>query len=343
VLKTGIYVLVRTTAVGARVGIVRLAVAARPLIAVLARPNVGGPIALAGAIALGAAIGRWRGVGPDGEAVLTLAIAATLLLAALPMLSQMTGAGLPRWPRLAMASGRGLAVVALAVAIAAAGWMASRVRMDMAGIAARLPLVGGGHPLEGRAQAIAGDTLRIGNATVRLAGIEAPEPEQRCGRAYRQWRCATAAQAALSRLLEGRDVRCSLDGSDGSGRLLAYCTSGRMDINGELVRQGHVFAQSGLFARYGALEKEASARGAGVWGGEVERPSQYRAKAWEEAKRHAPDGCPIKGLVTASGRIYVLPGAPDYARDRIQKARGERWFCSERDAQAAGFKAAARG
>jgi endonuclease YncB( thermonuclease family) len=236
-----------------------------------------------------------------------------------------------------------LIAVAVAAAIVATGWFAKRATMDFAGIASHLPLIGGGPPLHGRAQAIAGDIMRIGSATVRLAGIEAPEAEQRCGKGNRQWRCALAAQAALSRLVEGRDVRCTIEGSDGLGRSRAFCMNGNTDINAELVRHGHVFAEAGLFARYAALEKEAIAARAGLWSGDTERPSQFRAKAWDEAKRRAPDGCPIKGLVTGSGRIYVLPGAPDYERGRIQKARGERWFCSETEAQAAGFKAAARG
>ena len=59
--------------------------------------------------------------------------------------------------------------------------------------------------------------------------------------------------------------------------------------------------------------------------------------------RRAPDGCPIKGQVTASSRTYVLPWSPDYERARVQSTRGERWFCSEQEAVAAGFKAAQRG
>jgi endonuclease YncB( thermonuclease family) len=343
VLKTGICVLARHTVAGAQAAIVKLAAVARPVTEVVSRPNVGGPIALAGGIALGAGIGRWRSSGLDGEALTTLAMAAALLMAAMPTLSRTTGIGMPRWVRLAMVSGPGLGAMAVAAVIAATVWFANHATTDFAGIAARLPLIGSALPLRGRAQAITGDTMRIGSSTVRLAGIEAPETEQRCGKGNRQWRCATAAQAALSRLVGGRDVHCTIEGSDDTGRSRAYCTSGNMDINGELVRQGYVFAETGLFAPYAAFEKEASAQRVGVWSGDAERPSQYRAKAWEEAKRRAPDGCPIKGLVTGSGRIYVLPGAPDYERGRIQKGRGERWFCSERDAQSAGFKAAERG
>ena len=43
-------------------------VATRPILNAVARPNIGGPVVLAGAIALGAGIGRSRGVGLDREA-----------------------------------------------------------------------------------------------------------------------------------------------------------------------------------------------------------------------------------------------------------------------------------
>ena len=100
-------------------------------------------------------------------------------------------------------------------------------------------------------------------------------------------------------------------------------------------------AASEIFAA--SQEQEAKAAKAGLWvGGDAERPSEYRAKAWEEAKRRAPDGCPIKGLVRDGDRVYVVPGTADYERGRVQTSRGGRWFCSEREAVSAGFKAASR-
>ncbi|MCC6202114.1 MAG: thermonuclease family protein [Gammaproteobacteria bacterium] len=52
-------------------------------------------------------------------------------------------------------------------------------------------------------------------------------------------------------------------------------------------------------------------------------------------------GCVIKGNVSGSGaRIYHLPGTSGYQSTRIDPARGERWFCDEREAGAAGFRRA---
>ncbi|MFO0227392.1 MAG: thermonuclease family protein, partial [Gammaproteobacteria bacterium] len=41
-----------------------------------------------------------------------------------------------------------------------------------------------------------------------------------------------------------------------------------------------------------------------------------------------------------NGRIYHLPGGAYYARTRIDESRGERWFCSESEARAAGWRPA---
>src|SRR5262249_19206926 len=138
-------------------------------------------------------------------------------------------------------------------------------------------------------------------------------------------------------------VSCSLSGSDAGGRTLGRCTAAQKDVAAELVRQGHVFAEGGILARYAGEEREARAAKAGMWGGDVERPADDRAKLWEDAKRRSPDGCPIKGQVSGAGRFYVLPWSPDYERARVQSGRGERWFCSEQEALSAGFKAAQRG
>ena len=322
----------------------KLTVLAQPIIAALARPNIGGPIALAGAIALGSGIGRYRGTGLDGEASITLGIGVALLMAALPLLSSLTGIRMPSLAALGISPRAAGIAVAIAVIGGGVAWLAGGAQTKLAGIASRLPLIGGDKPLQGRAEALSGDLVRVTGTTVRLAGIEAPEHQQICSVGSRRYPCGAAAQAALGRLVNGRALSCTLSGTDPAGRPLASCARGTMDINGELVRQGHVFAAGGLFASYSGLEREARSAKAGIWaGGEAERPSEFRAKVWDEAKRRAPDGCPIKGLVTGRERVYVLPWSPDYERGRIQKTRGERWFCSEQEALAAGWKPAVRG
>ncbi len=52
------------------------------------------------------------------------------------------------------------------------------------------------------------------------------------------------------------------------------------------------------------------------------------------------DGCEIKGNVNSEGeRIYHVPGDRDYKRTDIKPGEGDRWFCTEAEAEAAGFRA----
>lgn len=54
--------------------------------------------------------------------------------------------------------------------------------------------------------------------------------------------------------------------------------------------------------------------------------------------------CNIKGNISRSSgrRIYHVPGDPDYASTRISPGHGERWFCTEAEARAAGWRRAGR-
>ena len=54
--------------------------------------------------------------------------------------------------------------------------------------------------------------------------------------------------------------------------------------------------------------------------------------------------CNIKGNISYNSgeAIYHVPGQRDYERTRIRWSDGERWFCSETDARAAGWRRAGR-
>jgi hypothetical protein len=41
--------------------------------------------------------------------------------------------------------------------------------------------------------------------------------------------------------------------------------------------------------------------------------------------------------------VYVLPWSPDYRRVRVRSQRGERWFCTEEEAVAAGWQPGSAG
>jgi endonuclease YncB( thermonuclease family) len=260
-------------------------------------------------------------------------LGATLVL--VPGLDRLT-------PRQAvLASGAVLALVATgAAAVLAPGTLLPTLSSAPAVVAARVEPTPRTALIEGRATATGGATLRVARATLVLDGVEAPEPDQTCKKADGStWRCGAAAKAELARLTRGRNISCELTGKSADGVSLARCTTGGEDIAAKLVRSGHVFAEQSFFATYANEQADAEAAKAGLWSGEADRPSDYRAKKWNEAKLQAPNGCPIKGRVASGNRVYLLPWASSYERHRISPAKGERWFCSEEEAQAAGFRA----
>jgi hypothetical protein len=58
-----------------------------------------------------------------------------------------------------------------------------------------------------------------------------------------------------------------------------------------------------------------------------------------ETACHLADRCDIKGNINSKGeRIYHVPGSRYYAATVIDTTRGERWFCSEGGARAAGWR-----
>ena len=93
---------------------------------------------------------------------------------------------------------------------------------------------------------------------------------------------------------------------------------------------------------YVEQEKLAKLRGVGVWQGPAQSPWQYRSARRMPAAQQAPDGCTIKGNISNNGKIYHPQNMASYAKTRITLSKGERWFCSEAEARAAGWRAPGR-
>ena len=94
----------------------------------------------------------------------------------------------------------------------------------------------------GRAQIVDADTLRVEGAPkdVRLFGVDAPEKAQTCtDAAGARFLCGVKAAEAMSEILDRNPrVTCTVANIDRYGRLVSRCSSGALDISGELVRQG---------------------------------------------------------------------------------------------------------
>jgi endonuclease YncB( thermonuclease family) len=200
-------------------------------------------------------------------------------------------------------------------------------------------LAAGPEAIGGIARVVDGDTIVVGDTRVRLEGIDAPEAGQTCSRRPAgDWPCGSEATAALARLIEGKAVRCEPAGTDRYRRTLGVCFLGQEDVNAWMVRQGHAWAFVRYSTRYVAEEEQARAKGLGIWQGEATPAWEHRARRWATAGQRTPVGCAIKGNVTARGRVYHMPWSPWYARINMQAGGGRRWFCTEAEALAAGWR-----
>jgi len=193
---------------------------------------------------------------------------------------------------------------------------------------------------QGIARILDGDTIEISGTRIRLEGIDAPEGDQTCARAGGgTWRCGQAASVELQRLIGGAPVRCESRGTDTYGRMLGICFVGTIDINAEMVRRGYAWAFVKYSRDYVAEEAEARAQGVGIWQAPTTTAWDHRTSRWAAAgDGAAPGGCPIKGNIASGERIYHMPWSPWYAKVRIDTAKGERWFCTESEALAAGWR-----
>jgi len=193
--------------------------------------------------------------------------------------------------------------------------------------------------IQGLPRVLDGDTIEISGQRIRLEGIDAPEGSQTCARAGGgTWRCGQEASNALQKLIGRQSVRCESRGSDSYGRILGICFVGTTDINAEMVRLGFAWAFVKYSRTYVTEEADARGRGAGIWQAPTMTAWDYRAGKWTVADQAVPGDCPIKGNITSGGRIYHMPWSPWYEKVRIDTAKGERWFCTEGEAVAAGWR-----
>jgi endonuclease YncB( thermonuclease family) len=218
--------------------------------------------------------------------------------------------------------------------------------------------------LSGVARIIDGDTIALGELKIRLQGIDAPESDQVCLDSHgARWTCGIEARDRLSEHIGGRGIDCTPNGQDRYQRILAVCHLGAEDLNAWMVTQGWALA----FVRYSTayIHNEETARAAvrGMWSGAFIAPWDWRQRdrqtvvlgalnvpitaqslllAPASASGAPSPNCLIKGNVNRNGeRIYHLPGSTHYAQVNMDSVE-KRWFCSEEEAQAAGWRRALR-
>ncbi|WP_123043575.1 thermonuclease family protein [Cohnella candidum] len=188
-----------------------------------------------------------------------------------------------------------------------------------------------------------GDTFELESGDkVRLIGVNTPEIHGKVER-YGQEAADFSGNA-----LTGRRVILFPDVSntDKYGRLLRYVFVAGDDemFNEKLMREGYAQVMTvppnvGFADSFVSLQREARAKGAGLWGGAAGNAGK-ETTAPESSADSAPPACPnpIKGNINAKGeKIYHVPGGSSY-----RATKPEKWFCTEQEALDAGFRKAAR-
>jgi len=215
-----------------------------------------------------------------------------------------------------------------------------------------------------------GDTIVValesGPINVRLSSIDAPEKDQPWG---------VEATTALRSQVQAREVALEVVEQDQYDRLVAVVYVSDENLNAWMVREGNAWAYRAYLEdpEYCSLEDEARASRLGLWAmppdewrapwewrqhrkGDRRPFTDYRAETRADCiaasgRREPPPtrslpvapgapatGCLIKGNISRNGRIYHVPGSEWYDETRIDESKGERWFCTEDEARAAGWR-----
>lgn len=146
--------------------------------------------------------------------------------------------------------------------------------------------------------------------------------------------------------LEGKEVELEFDVSerDKYGRLLAYVWIDGKMFNEMLLEKGlarvaYVFAPNTKYVdRFYEIQKKAQKEGIGIWS--IENYVQedgfqsINADSLNKEENNENEDCLIKGNINSKGeKIYHTPDSPSY-----EQTKPEMWFCTEEEAQAAGFR-----
>jgi endonuclease YncB( thermonuclease family) len=190
-----------------------------------------------------------------------------------------------------------------------------------------------------------GDTITILDSKrqqhrIRLAGIDAPEKNQPF---------SAASKKHLSEIAAGNEATNHCYKRDHYQHLICI-----VYINGEDVALAQLDAvlawvyrqyvgelSLGVRHEYEMAEGRASANKVGLWRDSNPMPPWEWRRGGTTAS--TPDTCAIKGNINRKGdRIHHVPGSRWYRATKIDESRGERWFCTEDEAVAAGRRAPRR-
>lgn len=170
-----------------------------------------------------------------------------------------------------------------------------------------------------------GDTLLLdGKVRLRLRQLDAPELEN-CG--------GQQAKDFLTNLVKDKKIELKEYILDQYGRPMALVYLNNQSINLKMIQSGWARYHSDnteLTEKLKTAAKEIKDQRLGIYG-----PECY------QTENLAQPECNIKGNIDKNSskdpKKYYLPNCAQYQFTIIEKDQGEAWFCSEKEAQAAGF------
>lgn len=200
-----------------------------------------------------------------------------------------------------------------------------------------------------------GDTIDVmingKTERLRLIGINTPEivdprkPVECFGR---------EASDNAKKLLDGAEVKIAADSTqddkDIYGRLLRYVwRADGLFYNSEAIKDGFAYEYTYrlpyIYQKdFKAAQKYAQDNQLGLWAdGACNKKNIVPALKNNSTAASAPTdkNCVIKGNISSeSVKIYHLPNCPYYKQTIINESQGEKWFCTEAEAVAAGWRKA---
>jgi len=128
---------------------------------------------------------------------------------------------------------------------------------------------------------IDGDTVQVGEVTIRLHGIDALEDDQTClidneGDEPIEFACGPIPGIVLVSLIDGNEITCNGDERDRYDRLIATCYLGEMNLGAWMVKSGFAVAYLKYSTDYAPEQWSASNFRVGLMATEFERPEYFR-------------------------------------------------------------------
>lgn len=176
------------------------------------------------------------------------------------------------------------------------------------------------------ARVIDGDTFEtVDRSIIRFDTLDAPMLVN-CG--------GVEAKKELEKLISGKRVYLNVQARDVNGRQIASVWVGDMWVDQKLIASGWVAYSSS------ALDKDHVLKNLDLANRE-KKLGIYSDKCTQYVNTENPK-CQIKGNIIGEWlkkgqKAYHFPGCIQYKTTRIEKYRGEQWFCTEAEAEAAGY------